>query len=183
MEASATGRVILGMLSIEPRTGYEIKTAVDRSTRFFWAASYGQIYPELRRLEAAGLIEGEPAPQGGRRRTVYRVTASGERELRAWLERAPEVLELRDEGLLQLFFAAASPEGARATLEGKRELHRQKIARLREIEPLAKAKAAAAGDPFPYLVLRYGIALNEFSIRWCDEAIAELDHSGIERSA
>ena len=45
MELSATGRVILGMLAVEPRSGYDIKAIVDHSTRFFWAASYGQIYP------------------------------------------------------------------------------------------------------------------------------------------
>ena len=52
--------VILGFLSQHPRSGYEIKRAVDRSTRFFWAASYGQIYPELRRLQEQGLVEGRP---------------------------------------------------------------------------------------------------------------------------
>jgi len=181
MELSPTGKVILGMLSMGPRSGYEIKAFVDRSTRFFWAASYGQIYPELRRLAQQGLIEGKAAPQGGRRRTVYRLTPDGRRELRAWLEQPPEVLELRDEGLLQLFFAGAQPEGARATLEGKRELHREKLGRLREIEPAALA--AAGRDPFPYMVLRYGIAMSEFSIRWCDEALAELDRNEIERSA
>ena len=59
MELSKTAYVILGMLTLGRRTGYEIKALVDVSTRFFWAASYGQIYPELKRLEAAGLIEGE----------------------------------------------------------------------------------------------------------------------------
>ena len=54
---SPTARVILGLLNFEPRTGYDIKRVTDRSTRFFWGASYGQIYPELRRLEAAGLVE------------------------------------------------------------------------------------------------------------------------------
>ena len=47
------------MLGLRPMCGYEIKGLVDNSTRFFWAASYGQIYPELRRLAEAGLIEGE----------------------------------------------------------------------------------------------------------------------------
>ena len=47
---------------------------VDSSTRFFWAASYGQIYPELRRLEQAGLVEGRSEPHGGRGRTVYELT-------------------------------------------------------------------------------------------------------------
>ena len=53
---SPTARVILGLLAWQPQTGYEIKQVTDRSTRFFWGASYGQIYPELRRLEAAGLV-------------------------------------------------------------------------------------------------------------------------------
>ena len=44
MDLSPTAYVILGMVSREARSGYEIKAAVDGSTRFFWAASYGQIY-------------------------------------------------------------------------------------------------------------------------------------------
>ena len=74
MELSPTAYVILGMLGWRPMSGYEIKSIVDNSTRFFWAASYGQIYPELRRLVAAGLIDGKASPQGGRRRNVYRLT-------------------------------------------------------------------------------------------------------------
>ena len=57
MELNPTSYVILGMLGMRPMCGYEIKALVDGSTRFFWAASYGQIYPELRRLTEAGLIE------------------------------------------------------------------------------------------------------------------------------
>src|SRR5215211_2439172 len=64
---SKTAYVILGMLALGKRTGYEIKALVDVSTRFFWAASYGQIYPELKRLEEAGLIRGEEDPSHGRR--------------------------------------------------------------------------------------------------------------------
>src|SRR6478672_6222437 len=97
------------MVSREARSGYEIKAAVDNSTRFFWAASYGQIYPELKRLSEAGLVEGADSPTGGRKRTVYKITAGGEEELVAWLRQAPEVFEMRDEGLLKLFFAEALP--------------------------------------------------------------------------
>ena len=46
--------VILGLLSVRPMSGYDMKRFVDHSTRFFWAASYGQIYPVLRRLESDG---------------------------------------------------------------------------------------------------------------------------------
>src|ERR1700674_4669550 len=117
---TAVTPVILGLLSMSPRSGYEIKAVVDRSTRFFWAASYGQIYPELRRLEREKLIEGEDAPNGGRARRVYRLTAAGRDELEAWLLREGTVtVELRDESLLRLFFADAVPhEQALLLLEG-----------------------------------------------------------------
>jgi DNA-binding PadR family transcriptional regulator len=173
MELSATGCVILGMLRHGPQSGYEIKQAVDNSTRFFWAASYGQIYPELRKLAKAGLVEGESQPTGGRRRTVYRLTDAGREELRGWLNRPPQRLELRDEGLLKLFFAAAADPGkAIEIIEAKRRLVEEKLAALREIEPYAAA--AAESDPFPYLVLRYGLESSEWVIEWCERAQAEL---------
>src|ERR1700724_3811765 len=101
-----TGRVILGMIAFGRQTGYDIKQLVDKSTRHFWAASYGQIYPELRRLEEHGLIAGRSQPWGGRARTVYELTEAGERALRQWVGSDQEpVQELRDEGLLRLFFS------------------------------------------------------------------------------
>src|SRR3954453_15369499 len=105
MELSATAKVILGMLAARSRSGYEIKQLVDSSTRFFWAASYGRIYPELKRLEAEGLIAGGGGSRGGRPRTVYKLTAKGKRAVTEWIATPPEVYELRDEGLLKLFFA------------------------------------------------------------------------------
>ena len=65
MDLSPTAYVILGFLEARPRSGYDIKQAVENSTRFFWAASYGQIYPELKRLEPAGLAKGRRDDAGG----------------------------------------------------------------------------------------------------------------------
>src|SRR3954447_1001670 len=150
MELSPTAYVILGMLGWRPMSGYEIKSVVDETTRFFWAASYGQIYPELRKLADAGLVEGVDEPTGGRRRTVYSITDAGLAELQAWLRRPPETFEMRDEGLLKLFFAGALPPAeALSTLGAMRAHHEAKVAELREIEP----KAEAAGG-FPIIVLR-----------------------------
>ena len=82
MKQTAVTPVVLGLLALGPLSGYDIKTIVDRSTRFFWAASYGQIYPELRRLEQAGLVAGESVPTGARPRRVYSLTAEGRKQLR-----------------------------------------------------------------------------------------------------
>lgn len=174
MELSPTARVILGLLGRGPMSGYEIKAFVDRSTRFFWAASYGQIYPELRRLAGAGLISGESKPHGGRRRTVFSLTAGGRKRLRAWLAAEPEVLELRDEALLKLFFADSGDSGVAADiLAAKRRRHLEIVAALREIEP----HAAQADDPYPHLVASYGIAFNEWLADWCERTADELASS------
>jgi len=167
VELSATAYVILGMVSREARSGYEIKALVDGSTRFFWAASYGQIYPELKRLAEAGLVEGADAPRGERRRTVYAITGEGRAALREWLRQPPRTFELREEGLLKLFFAGALPaEEAVETLRAMRE-HRLGVAeRLSAIEPKALAKDLK-GDPFPLMVLRGGIEFNEWFADWC----------------
>src|ERR687888_460975 len=110
VEVSPTGRVILGMIALGRRTGYDIKAFVDKTARYFWAASYGQIYPELRRLEDQGLVRGRPEPSGGRARTVYELTEAGTAALQRWLASDQEPsYELRDEGMLRLFLSDSLP--------------------------------------------------------------------------
>ena len=91
----------------EPRSGYDLKRSIDRTIRHFWAASYGQIYPELKRLEEAGWIVG--ADGGSRARRVYRATPAGRAALVDWLHGEETRIELRDESLLRLFFADTLP--------------------------------------------------------------------------
>jgi DNA-binding PadR family transcriptional regulator len=164
MKLSGTAVVILGLLALRPRSGYEIKQAVDRSTRYFWSASYGQIYPELRRLAKDGLVEGEDAPTGARRRTVYRITAAGRNEFQAWLADPRFGLELRDEGLLKLFFAdLLSPEQALALVQARREVHRRWLDQLRAIDA---GPPFVGGKAFPDVVLAYGIDFSEWAASW-----------------
>jgi PadR family transcriptional regulator, regulatory protein AphA len=161
---TATGRVILGMLSLGSQTGYEIKSFVDKTTRHFWAASYGQIYPELRRLEEKGLIRGRFEPTGGRARTVFELTDAGRDALHAWLGSDTELVnELRDEGMLKLFFSdCASPQERIDNIRTKRLQCERKLAQLRELEP-----HASSGPQGPYLTLQLGISMQECVIDWC----------------
>jgi DNA-binding PadR family transcriptional regulator len=165
MKLTSVTPVILGILDLGPRSGYDIKQLVDNSTRFFWAASYGQIYPELRRLAEAGLVEGASDPRGSRRRTVYRITPAGHAALREWLRSPTLSLELRDEGFLKLFFAGAlEREEALELVRSIRRRDEEIVTRLQAIEPQAEAKGG-----YPALVLQWGLGLHRFTAAWCEE--------------
>jgi PadR family transcriptional regulator, regulatory protein AphA len=159
-----TGRVILGLIAFGKRTGYDMKAFVDKTTRYFWAASYGQIYPELKRFEEQGLVEGRPEPSGGRARTVYELTEAGEAALKAWLASDDEQLyELRDEGMLKLFFSDSLPEQRIEIVRAIRTREERALAHLRSIEP-----HASKGPKGSYLTLQMGIGLSEWTIEWCE---------------
>jgi DNA-binding PadR family transcriptional regulator len=156
MELSPTAKVVLGLIALGDSTGYEIKRTVERSTTFFWNASYGQIYPELGRLEGAGLIVGEQ--RGPRRRREYRVTPAGEEALREWLSsREPLWFSTRDEGLLKLFFADLVDEQERiANVRQIVEQNEQALAFFRTIEAMGSTAEALA----------YGIDFVEWNLDW-----------------
>lgn len=185
MDLSPTAYVILGMVSREPRSGYEIKSLVDDTTRFFWATSYGQIYPELKRLSEAGLVEGADAPRGERKRTVYAITAAGEDALEDWLRQPPETVEMREEGLLKLFFSGVLPPEAGAETLRTMRAHRLQLAeRLQGMEAGAQAKLDESDDPYPLLVLQGGIEFNQWFADWCERMEARLlDYDATGRSS
>lgn len=170
VELSPTGRVILGMIAFGKRTGYDIKTFVDRTARYFWAASYGQIYPELKRLEDQGLVSGRAEPSGGRARTVYELTDAGKAVLEHWLaaDEAPSY-ELRDEGMLKLFFSDSLPERRIEIVRAIRAREERDLEHLRSIEP-----HAALGPKGAYLTLQMGIGLSEWTVRWCEATESQI---------
>jgi PadR family transcriptional regulator, regulatory protein AphA len=167
-----TARVILGMLKLGAPTGYEIKKAIDGSTRFFWTASFGQIYPELKRLQKDGLVRSRQDPRGKVKRTVYELTPKGEEALREWLTDSEDVLfEIRDESLLRLFFSdMLSKEQVLANVRMQQQLFQLVLERFREIEPVARG-GVEDGLVYPYLVLRYGVDF----ITWTRDWYADLE--------
>jgi PadR family transcriptional regulator, regulatory protein AphA len=166
-----TSRVVLGMIRLGRRTGYEIKQLVDVSARFFWTASYGQLYPELKRLEEDGLIRGEDAASGGRRRRAYELTPEGERALDDWLRSdRPLLFETRDEGLLKLFFSdRLDADEKRALFEAMRDRHDEIVTSLESTEPMAREKGGG-----PYDVLRFGLAYHRFCSEQLDQMRQEV---------
>ena len=153
MQLGPTAYVILGMLALGPRSGYDIKQLADVSTRHFWATSYGQIYPELRALSTKGLIKAEDASKGTRQRTIYHLTPKGRETLHAWVaDPAIRNLEIRDEMLLKLFFAdAMSPRETARHLEA---MSRQSISKQHATVANLKELRRSLGDSATYTVAK-----------------------------
>jgi DNA-binding PadR family transcriptional regulator len=173
MELGPTSYVILGLLALGAQSGYDIKQLADMSTRHFWATSYGQIYPELRRLTQAGLIKAEDASRGNRERTLYHLTAEGRKALHAWVaDGTVQAVEIRDEMLLKLFFAdAMSGKETIKHLGAMRRRHQEVAAGLREHEPMV----AAQPHRMKYEVLKFGVALHEWCADWYGRLAKDLE--------
>lgn len=176
-ELPAAAYVVLGMLRLGARSGYDIKRAVERSTRFFWTISPVQIYPSLKSLESSGLVHGRAEPRGRRPRRVYELSEEGERMLGHWLRSGESTaLELRDVGMLKLFFAdALEPADARSHVRALKWRSEQAIDQMRrESEPVALALTQERGERFPQLVLRIGIAVHQAVADSCAELERDL---------
>ena len=134
---------ILGFLSIQPLTGYDLKRYFDASVRHFWSADQAAIYRTLGDLTAEGLVEQERVPQTTRPdRKVYHLTPSGLSALDAWLGTPAPSVARRDPLLVKLFFAGRiDPERLRQVLES--ELHAVEA----ELQGFGEIVASIRADP------------------------------------
>ena len=125
-----TSYLVLGLLAREgPSTPYDLKRHVAATIGHFWSFPHALLYKEPPRLVGLGLVT-EERERDGRRRRLFTVTDAGRGALRAWLERpAKEPTELRDLGLLQLFFSdLESAPAMRAIADQQLALHREQLA-------------------------------------------------------
>jgi DNA-binding PadR family transcriptional regulator len=125
-----TSYLVLGLLAREgPSTPYDLERHVRATLGNFWSFPHTLLYSEPGRLAGLGFVV-EERETTGRRRRVFRIMHSGEDALRAWLDTpADEPTELRDPGLLQLFFGDLASATSRLRLaEQQLAVHRAKLA-------------------------------------------------------
>jgi PadR family transcriptional regulator AphA len=163
---------VLGMLTLRPMTGYEIKQVYQKGPANFMPISFGQIYPVLAKLRQAKMVLQNKQP-GGRGSISYSITPKGEDAFRKWLFSSGDPANYR-ELLLRLFFAAP-PE--LAELRGHVEaFRRQEQADLDHYEATRKwldtAQARNPRLPIWKLVLEYGVLQSESRMLWADRALA-----------
>lgn len=125
-----TSYMVLGLLELaEPATPYDLKQLAQRSVFNFWSIPHTQIYTECERLAQAGLLD-ERREEGGRRRRIYSLTATGLEALDTWRgEPTDQLYEARDPGVLKLFLGAEPAMLAPVQVEA----HERKLAELEQI--------------------------------------------------
>lgn len=174
----ATSKALLGLLSIKPMSGYDIRQLIPWSIGLFWSESYGQIYPALKQMAAAGLVIQKTERQKGRPdRHVYSLTEAGREELRGWLELPPENEVPRNELLLKLFFGAhIAPTISREHVKAFLEMH---VQLLKTYEATAKTlrKEKADNPQLPYwlMPLSMGRHRSMAMVKWCKETLVALE--------
>jgi len=172
---------ILGFLSYQPMSGYDIKQGMQRSTAYFWNARLSQIYGTLKTLESEGLVTSTLAQEEKRRdRRVYTLTPDGRADLHAWLAQPlTELSEHKETLILKLFFAAQLPKETILTqLHLQHELH-QAQARLYRQNTAADIRQWVADHPETQrdailweATRRFGELYEEIYARWLGETIA-----------
>ena len=170
---ATTTESLLGLLTLGPLSGYQIRQLIEESIGNFWTESFGQIYPTLKRMAADGLVTVEESQDGKRVKKTYSLTGLGERHLREWLAMPVSVQVPRNELLLKLFFGdRAELEDVRRLVETRRELLADRLGRLRAIEQqISSVHAGHPGLPYWLMTVRYGVAETTALLGWCDECL------------
>ena len=179
MKQNTSRYALLGMLSIRPMSGYDIKQAIGESIAHFWDESYGRIYPTLQQLATEGLAARKTERHNGRPdRQIYSLTLQGRQELARWLALPVREQKPRSELLLKLFFGRhlPAPQHVRHLEQCRRE-QLQLLAACRALEKQVKAEAAGHPDQHYWLItIRFGQHRSRAIVEWCDETLRWLRH-------
>ena len=175
--SSSSREVLLGLLTVEPMSGYDLGQSIRASIGYFWNESYGQIYPNLKKLAAAGLVTAKTEKQKGKPdRQVYSITPRGRAHLEKWLAVEPQPEVPRNELLLKLFFGVqAGPESVIGYVEQMAKRERAYLEKFRQVERELLTQMEHYPDaPFWRMPARFGQLELEAHLRWADETLTAL---------
>jgi DNA-binding PadR family transcriptional regulator len=150
--------IALGLVELRgPSTPYDLKQAIDQSIGYFWTFSHAQFYNEPARLVGMGLMN-EMREEVGRRKRTFSITPEGSKALCAWLAQPTEQKhELRDPGMLKLFFAElVQPEHVERLRESQLERHQRMIAELQDLQQRFGSRTDLGYRPD---TIRWGLAI------------------------
>ncbi|WP_193165602.1 PadR family transcriptional regulator [Microbulbifer hainanensis] len=170
---------VLTLLDIEPGSGYDLKRRFERSVSHFWSASHQQMYRELHRLHAEGLLDCSEQPQAGKPdKKVYSLTDAGRAALADWVQQPAPAQKIREPFLIQLFAGHhLSRQQAHDTVSRQLEQHRallqsylEQSERVEQSDPALQERYWLAGE-----TLALGIEAERTWIAWAEGILRKLE--------
>lgn len=164
--------ILLGFLKENELSGYGLKQYMAASTAHFFDASFGSIYPALKRMEERGAITVRDVVENGKLKKIYTITDAGSKEFLEWLEKPIECSKSRPDPLVNLFFYGFLPqEKAIANIKKFMAGTQQILDGLKSYEPEVKR----VSDIYQYSTLIYGVGQYEYIIQFCENLIDKLE--------
>lgn len=168
---------ILGLLSIKPLSGYEIRGHIKNSLTHFWAESNGQIYPALNLLMKENLIILLDKSNSEKKASnTYAITKLGLKELKNWLKKEDDEKSVhRDENLLKLFFGKnLTKKNSIQRLKNREQKLLKKLDEYFSILKEIQKKSSSPHYIYWDITLKNGISSVQAEINWCKESVKTL---------
>ena len=175
--SSSSTEVLLGLLTIQPMSGYDLGQTIRESVGHFWNESYGQIYPNLKKLAAGGFVTARTERQKGKPdRQIYSITRKGRERLADWLAVPPQPEIPRNELLLKLFFGGqVSLQISMQHVERMIETESAVLRKIGQIEKEIDRNRQYPDVPYWKMAVRFGQLELEAHLRWAQETLAQLN--------
>jgi DNA-binding PadR family transcriptional regulator len=163
------GYAILGLLSREDLSGYDLTQRMAGRVGYFWSARHSQIYPELARLEDGGYVTHSVVEQRERPdKKVYKITAEGLDALKEWVIQPPVPRPTRDELTLKTYSVWLADKAKAAQLFREEELrHYEELRAWMEGEWREDLTSTNSPEFASYATLRRGISYEREYAEWC----------------
>jgi DNA-binding PadR family transcriptional regulator len=176
--ASAKGNryFILGLLTRQPMSGYDIKRFLKHLSWLIDVPSFGSLYPSLHALLGDGLVTVEAVTNQDRPpRKIYSITEAGDEALQAWLSQPSEPNASLKKFIMRLALAGQlSQVGLLAHLEQRRaHVAAQKTSLEQSI---AEGESTDLGE---HLMLDYELSLAIAELAWLDSTLARLSQPSL----
>lgn len=175
---------LLGLISYQPSTGYELRTTFSESVQFFWNATLPQIYRTLNQMESQGWLTVQIDPQEGKpSRKIYSITEEGMGELKRWLVSKPGITPERNPLLIKVFFGRlAHGEALKKIIEGCRAYHTKLLGQyetetVNVIQHYAEVCGSEADAAYWKLTLDFGRRYSKMVVEWCDHALKTISQN------
>ncbi len=166
---------VLAILSQGPKSGYDIRKALEDPEIYYWRESFGNIYPMLRVLLKDGLLSKQDSYVKKKKKVIYELNEKGLVELQKWLSEPAKLNRYRIEMLMKLRFGSScGVENMLAQISNYRSLTEGQIKEAQEIVNEIESSGESLDNQLRMIAIRLFLLQKESLLEWCDESFSAI---------